>query len=164
MANVYLSLGSNIQREKYILAGIDALKNHYRIVTCSPIYESIAVGFDGDNFYNLVTHFSTNEPLETVTTILSRIEDDNARDRYGPKFGPRTLDIDLLLYDNLVINSTKLTLPRPEIYKNAFVLKPLADIAGNISDPVQKQTYQQLWAQFDQTKQKLWQIHIKKTN
>ena len=164
MANVYLSLGSNIHRNKYIQSGISALKKHYKTVTCSPVYESIAVGFEGDNFYNLVTHFTTDDPLETVTTTLSSIEDDNDRDRGSPKFGSRTLDIDLLLYDDLVINSTELTLPRPEIYQNAFVLKPLADIAGDLTDPVQNKTYQQLWAQFDQTKQKLWQIHIKTTN
>ena len=161
MANVYLSLGSNIDRDRYITSGINALEKRYKTVTCSPIYESVAVGFEGENFYNLVTHFSTNESLEVVNSFLSKIEDDNDRDRSGPKFGPRTLDLDLLLYDDIIVNSAKLTLPRPEIYQNAFVLRPLADIAGNLTDPVQKRTYQQLWSSFDQNKQKLWQIQIK---
>lgn len=162
MADVYLSLGSNIQRNRHISSGISALKQQYKTITCSPIYESVSIGFEGDNFYNLVTHFTTTETLETVTAFLSKIEDDNGRDRNGPKFGPRTLDLDLLLYDDVIINSKSLTLPRPEIYQNAFVLRPLADIAGDLLDPLQKQTYQQLWSSFDQSKQKLWPIELKK--
>ena len=164
MANVYLSIGSNIQRSLHISSGINSLKKRYKTVTCSPIYESIAVGFEGDNFYNLVTHFSTSDSIETLSDYLSKIEDDNGRDRNGPKFGPRTLDLDLLLYDDQIIQSEKLVLPRPEIYVNAFVLRPLADIAGNVIDPVKNQTYQQLWSSFDQDKQKLWPIALEMTH
>jgi len=160
MANVYLSIGSNIQRNLHISSGINALKKRYKKVTCSPVYESMAIGFEGDNFYNLVTHFSTPDSIETLSEFLSTVEDENGRDRKGPKFGPRTLDLDLLLYDNQIIQSEKLCLPRPEIYTNAFVLRPLADIAGKIVDPVKKQTYQELWASFNQDKQKLWPIEF----
>ena len=160
MASVYLSIGSNIQRKLHISSGIKALKKRYETVTCSPIYESVAVGFEGDNFYNLVTHFSTSDSIETLSEFLSKVEDENGRDRDGPKFGPRTLDLDLLLYDNQIIKSEKLCLPRPEIYTNAFVLRPLADIAGKVIDPVKKQSYQQLWSLFDQDKQKLWPIEL----
>ena len=164
MADVYLSLGSNIQRNKHISSGINALRKQYKHVTCSPIYESVAVGFEGENFYNLVTHFETNEPLDMVSAFLTKVEDDNGRDRSGAKFGPRTLDLDLLLYNDTVINSKDLTLPRPEIYHNAFVLKPLADIAGDLLDPVLKETYQQLWSSFDQSKQRLWPIELSRSN
>lgn len=164
MANVYLSIGSNIQRDLHISSGISALKKRYKTITCSPIYESVAVGFEGDNFYNLVTHFSTSDSIETVSNFLSKVEDENGRDRNGPKFGPRTLDLDLLLYDDQIIRSKKLTLPRPEIYINAFVLRPLADIAANVLDPIKKQTYQQLWSSFDQDKQKLWPIELELSN
>jgi len=160
MASVYLSIGSNIQRKLHISSGIKALKKRYETVTCSPIYESVAVGFEGDNFYNLVTHFSTSDSIETLSEFLSKVEDENGRDRDGPKFGPRTLDLDLLLYDDQIIKSEKLCLPRPEIYTNAFVLRPLADIAGKVIDPVKKQSYQQLWSLFDQDKQKLWPIEL----
>jgi len=161
MANVYLSIGSNIQRNTHITSGIDALKSRYKSITCSPIYESIAIGFEGDNFYNLVTYFSTSDSIETLSKFLTKVEDENGRDRNGPKFGPRTLDLDLLLYDDQIIESDTLILPRPEIYTNAFVLRPLADIAGNLTDPIKKQSYQELWLSFDQEKQKLWPINLK---
>ena len=160
MANVYLSIGSNIQRNKHISAGLKALKAQFDTINCSPIYESIAVGFDGDNFYNLVVHFTTDTPIEQLSKLLSEIEDNNGRDRLGAKFSPRTLDLDLLLYDDITLSSEKLTLPRPEIYHNAFVLQPLADIAGDLIDPVKKQTYNELWASYDKTKQKLWQVNL----
>lgn len=160
MANVYLSIGSNIQRNKHINAGLHALKIQFTTIHCSPTYESVAVGFDGDNFYNLVVHFSTDMPIEKLSKLLSKIEDDNGRDRLGAKFSPRTLDLDLLLYDELILSSEKLTLPRAEIYHNAFVLQPLADIAGDLIDPIKKQSYNELWAIYDKTKQKLWQVTL----
>ena len=163
MADVYLSIGSNIHRDVHIKAGINALKTRYNTLICSPIYESVAVGFEGENFYNLVTYFSTTDSQQTVSDFLSSVEDDNGRDRSGPKFGPRSLDIDLLLYDDLVIDSDNLTLPRPEIYTNAFVLLPLADIAGQIIDPVKHKTYAELWASFDKSSQELWTIELANT-
>ena len=160
MATVYISVGSNIEREKYIRAGIKALTSHYGTITCSPIYESIAVGFEGDNFYNLVVAFETDESCETVDTHLSKIEDLNGRDRSSAKFSARTLDLDLLLYDDLVLNSKELTLPRPEIYENAFVLQPLADIAHDLVDPKTHRPFGELWAEFDKLKQKLWVVDL----
>jgi len=160
MPTVFISIGSNINRDENISAGIEALKSKYSPILCSPIYESVAVGFEGENFYNLVVSFSTSDALDAVCKTLSTIEDNNGRDRSGPKFGPRTLDLDLLLYGDLVINSP-ITLPRPEIYQNAFVLKPLADISGDFIDPVRKDTYSTLWSMFKQTKQqKLWPISL----
>jgi 2-amino-4-hydroxy-6-hydroxymethyldihydropteridine diphosphokinase len=86
---------------------------------------------------------------------LSEIEDANQRDRSGPKFSSRTLDLDLLLYDDLVLSENGLTLPRDEILKNAFVLWPLAEIAPELKHPVVKKTYAELWAEFDRAKERL---------
>jgi len=158
MASIYVSVGSNVLRDKHISSGILALKAHFAPIQCSPVYESIAVGFEGENFYNLVVYFSTDKSIDTVSQLLTQIEDDNGRDRSGPKFSSRTLDLDLLLYDQRIINSEKLTLPRPEIYHNAFVLLPLANLAGDVIDPVKNLSYQALWNAFDQSKQKLWQV------
>ncbi|HFE38773.1 MAG TPA: 2-amino-4-hydroxy-6-hydroxymethyldihydropteridine diphosphokinase [Gammaproteobacteria bacterium] len=160
MANVYLSIGSNIQRATNISNGISALKKQFPSLQCSPVYESVAVGFSGDNFYNLVAHFSTSQSIAAVCRILTEIEDQNGRNRNTPKFSARTLDLDLLLYDEQIITSDKLTLPRPEIYTNAFVLRPLADIAGHLVDPIKKQTYEQLWKAFKSASQKLWKIAL----
>lgn len=160
MANVYLSIGSNVQRTKNITAGIQALTVQFPKIQCSPIYESVSIGFDGDNFYNLVVHFETHLSIEQLTKQLTAIEDNNGRDRHGPKFSSRTLDLDLLLYDDLVLNSEKITLPRPEIYQNAFVLQPLADIARDLIDPKTQQSYFELWSAYDKSKQKLWQVTL----
>jgi len=158
MAVVYISIGSNIERDKYIRAGINALIAIYGEVVCSPVYESIAIGFAGDNFYNLVVSFETEQNHKQVGEVLSSIEDQNGRDRNAAKFSARTLDLDLLLYDDLIIKENKLTLPRPEIYQNAFVLRPLADIAADLLDPLSGQTFGKLWSTYDQTSQNLWPV------
>ncbi len=158
MARVFISVGSNIDRNKYIEAGIKALSDHYQSITCSTVYESEAVGFDGDNFYNLVIALDTEKSIAEVSANLTQIEDNNGRNRAGPRFSSRTLDLDLLLYDSTVLNSAKLTLPRPEIYENAFVLLPLSEVASNQLDPITSKTYAQLWNEFDQAKQKLWPV------
>ena len=160
MATVYVSIGSNIERDKYIRSGIKALQELYGALICSPVYESKSVGFEGDNFYNLVVGFETSEHYQKVDANLNKIEDANQRDRSSPKFSSRTLDLDLLLYDDLVLDSQELTLPRPEIYHNAFVLQPLADVAGNMTAPDAELTFAQLWAQFDHSKQKLWVVDL----
>ena len=81
------------------------------------------------------------------------IEDANGRDRSGPKFSSRTLDLDLLLYDDLQINENGLKLPRAEILKNAFVLWPLAEIAPELQHPETGTAYAVLWSAFDKTKE-----------
>ena len=160
MARVFISIGSNIDRKANITAGIKALDKLFHPTTCSTIYESESVGFDGDNFYNLVLAFDTNASISEVSTHLSRIEDENGRKRDGPRFSSRTLDLDLLLYDDEILETDALTLPRPEIYENAFVLLPLSEVAAKQIDPLKKKTYAQLWGQFDHSKQNLWPVTL----
>ena len=161
MAQVFISVGSNIEQEKHITAGLRALANLYPSIIYSAVYESESVGFNGDNFYNLVVKLNTSDSIEEVSTHLDRIEDENGRSREGPRFSSRTLDLDLLLYDEQILNSDALTLPRPEIYENAFVLLPLSEVSGQFKDPLKNQTYSEIWAQFDQQKQKLWTIEFR---
>ncbi len=158
MVQIFVSLGSNINPKKYLRSGLNELEKHFDAVTLSPIYESIAIGFTGDNFLNLVARYETVLDIHHVLNILTNIEDQNGRTRDKIKFSARTLDIDLLLYGNLVINEKNFSLPRAEIYHNAFVLKPLSDIAGNLVDVKTGKTYNQLWHAFDQASQKLWKI------
>jgi 2-amino-4-hydroxy-6-hydroxymethyldihydropteridine diphosphokinase len=158
MAQVYVSIGSNIEREKNIRAGVQELREQFGDIVLSPVYESISVGFEGDNFYNLAAGFSTDLSVDKLNKALGAIEDRHGRDRSGPRFSSRTLDIDLLLYDD-VISDAGCVLPRPEIYKNAFVLKPLADIAGDIIDPLKTHNYHVIWETFSKTNdQELWEI------
>ncbi len=158
MATVFLSIGSNIDKERKIQAGIDALKSRFGEVGCSTIYESEAVGFDGDNFYNLVARIETDEPVESVVSTLKQIEDEHGRTRTGPRFSSRTLDIDILLYDDQIRDDEVVSLPRDEILKNAFVLRPLAELAGESRHPQTGESYTELWEKFDQSSQPLWPV------
>ena len=155
MSTIYISLGSNINREKNTRTGIDALRQAFGKLTLSAVYESEAVGFTGDAFYNMVISCETSTAVHETNQILRDIEDANGRDRSGPKFSSRTLDLDLLLYDKLQLDEDGLKLPRGEILKNAFVLWPLAEIAPDLQHPVMRSSYADLWAAFDKTKESL---------
>ncbi|MCW8828822.1 MAG: 2-amino-4-hydroxy-6-hydroxymethyldihydropteridine diphosphokinase [Gammaproteobacteria bacterium] len=160
MAKVYVSIGSNIDRDANIRGGVADLQKWFGELALSRVYESEAVGFDGDNFFNLVAAFDTDEDVLTVAKILREIENDHGRTREGPRFSSRTLDIDLLLFDDLVMQQGKLELPREEITKNAFVLWPLAEIAPQLKHPVLHKNYAELWAAFDKNKQPLWPVEF----
>jgi 2-amino-4-hydroxy-6-hydroxymethyldihydropteridine diphosphokinase len=155
VARIYISLGSNIEREAHTRAGIRALQQAFGELELSSVYESESVGFDGDAFYNMVIACDTDLEVHAANKVLADIEDANERDRSGPKFSSRTLDLDLLLYDDRVLSENGLTLPRDEILKNAFVLWPLAEIAPDLKHPVVKKTYAELWAGFDHAKENL---------
>lgn len=158
MTRVYLSVGSNIDRDRHIRAALDALADSFGNLQLSRVYESEAVGFAGDRFYNLVVGIDTELGVAELTAALRAIEDRNGRHRDGPRFSARTLDIDILAHGQSVgiIDGTQL--PRPEILAHAFVLRPLADVAAACEHPAVHQTYGQLWAAFDQTGPQLWPI------
>ena len=146
MALIYLSLGSNIDRHVRIEAALDALHGEFGELLLSPVYESDSVGFDGDNFYNLV--------------VGKAIENDNGRDRTAARFGPRSLDIDILTVDAICGHRDGIELPRDEILKNAFVLLPMADLAPHALHPKTGRTYSEHWNQYDKAKQNLWSVEF----
>ncbi len=159
MTRVYLSLGSNIDRHRHILAGLDALADQLGPLQVSPVYESEAVGFAGSHFFNLVAGLDTELPVAELSACLKQIEDDNGRDRSGPRFSPRTLDIDILTYGDFVGTALAgMELPRAEILENAFVLLPLADIAPEEKHPVLGKSYAELWQAYDRRRQQLWLV------
>lgn len=158
MAKVFVSIGSNIEREHYIAASLDSLSAEFGRLQISSVYESEAVGFEGDNFYNLVAAFETNLSVAELSQFLKRTEDEHGRCRKGPRFSGRTLDIDILTYDDLVGDCGGVELPRDEITKNAFVLWPLAEIAGDLLHPQLQQSYQSLWQGYDRASQKIWTV------
>ena len=155
MSRVYISLGSNIKRVSNTRAGVAALRTHYGELELSSVYESVAVGFEGGSFYNMVIALDTDEPVTTVVQVLKDIEDRHGRLRQSPKFSSRTLDLDILLYDNQIIDQPGVQIPRHEILKHAFVLWPLAELAPQLKHPVVQQSYRELWAAFDKSKQEL---------
>ena len=155
MALVFVGIGSSINRAENIRLGIQALQAEFGQIQLSSIYESEAVGFKGGNFYNLV--ISLHSPLDAKTIIkqLKKIEKKLGRPEKTIKFAPRTLDLDLLLHDQLI--AAEIDIPRAEILKNAFVLQPLSELAPQLKHPILQQNYQSLWDKFPK-QQKLWQL------
>jgi 2-amino-4-hydroxy-6-hydroxymethyldihydropteridine diphosphokinase len=151
MPEVFISIGSNVEREKNIPAALRALEERFGPLRLSSVYETAAVGFVGDPFYNLVAGFSTEENVEAVAEALSEIERRNGRGRSLTKFAPRTIDLDLILYGDLVRRHQKPCLPREELTRYAFMLEPLAEIAPDLTHPVTGETFAALWAGFDKT-------------
>ena len=148
MSTVFLGLGSNIDARANIGSGIDALRKTFGEVELSPIYQAVAVGFEGNDFINLVARVETDlNPLE-IKRYLHDLEDRHGRDRSGPKFSDRTLDIDILLYDDLWLLSPALEIPRDEILTAAHVLRPLADLAPDLVHPAARRTMTDLWDEF----------------
>ena len=157
MAQVYVSVGSNLDRERNIATSLQALTERYGELQQSSVYESAAVGFDSAPFYNLVVGFSTKESPQVIQDQLHAIEDRCGRQRTAT-LSARTLDLDLLLYDDLVLVDGKLLLPREDINRYAFVLGPLAEIAGAARHPVTAVSYADMWADFDDSAQPLTRI------
>jgi len=156
VAQVFIGIGSSINRQENIRLGIEALQAAFGELILSPIYESEAVGFEGCNFYNLVVRFESFLSAQEIIKKLKAIEIQQGRPLKAIKYAPRTLDLDLLLHDQMI--DSKIDLPRAEILTNAFVLQPLAEIAPQLKHPIVGQSYQTLWANFPKSQQKLWQI------
>ena len=148
MSTAYLGLGSNVDAETHIKAGISALVEAFSEVRLSPVYRTPAVGFDGDPFINLAASVETRlQPVE-LKQFLNDLEDRHGRRRDVAKFSDRTLDIDILLYDDLYLVSPVLEIPRREIMTFAHVLKPLADLAPDLIHPVCRKTLAEIWSSF----------------
>lgn len=158
MTRAYLSFGSNIDREHNIRSGLDALARHFPQLLLSPVYESAAVGFDGEPFLNLVVAINTDLSVGELSALLRAIEADHGRTRGEKKFASRTLDIDILTFGDAVGVIDEVELPRDEILKHAFVLKPLVDIAADEKHPLLKKSYAELLAKKDFSSQSLWQV------
>ena len=144
MPRVFVSIGSNIDREKNVRRAIEQLSREFGDVIVSPVYDSAAAGFPGQSFLNLVVGFDTAFGVGSIRKILRQIEDTQGRVRDGTtKFSSRTLDLDLILYGDTV--DPTMGLPHPDILNYAFVLKPLADLAPHAAHPVVAETYIDLW-------------------
>ena len=160
LSRAYIGLGSNINRDRNICSGIKDLKSLGSNISISNIYESVAVGFKGDNFYNLVIGLDTEIPLNQFNSILREIEDRHGRLRDVPNFSSRTLDLDLLIYNDLVRHDEEIDVPRAEILKYAFVLRPLAEIAADLEHPEIGVPISELWKSFNNDGQELWPVEI----
>lgn len=161
MPQVFLSLGSNVEPRRHLGNAMLALRQSFGQVLVSPVYESISVGFEGDNFLNLVVGIETDLQVAALSIRLRDIEQANGRRRDVPKFSSRSLDIDILTYGESVGVIDGVQLPRPEIEQYGFVIKPLADIAGEQCYPVTGATYRQLYEQMAPAEDQLWRVDLR---
>ena len=148
MAQVYVSIGSNIGRRKNIAMALELMEARFGELEQSSVFESAAVGFDSAPFYNMVVGFRTDESPRSLQAWLHEVESHCGRVRTA-SLSARTLDLDLLLYDDLVVNEGGLVIPREDINRYAFVLYPLAEIAPNARHPASGRRYADMWADFD---------------
>ncbi|HEY3487779.1 MAG TPA: 2-amino-4-hydroxy-6-hydroxymethyldihydropteridine diphosphokinase [Gammaproteobacteria bacterium] len=144
---VYISIGSNIEAERNIRSALSMLRLEFGELRLSTLYRNPAVGFPGEDFLNLVVGLNTALPLAAVLQRLDYIETTHGRDPAQTKFSSRTLDLDLLLYGDTVCQQP-LNLPRVDILRYAFVLKPLSELAGDQIHPLERKSYRQLWREF----------------
>lgn len=145
MTRVYIGIGSNIDKKRNIAAGLKTLAQTFGNLIVSSVYESDPVGFSGDAFHNLVVGFDSNLDFKTVAQKLRNIEYAHGRLADSKKFSARSLDLDLLLYGDLIANDGNLQIPRTDIERYAFVLEPLAEIAPTLIHPVLQLSYAELW-------------------
>jgi len=150
-------VGSNVDRDRNIAMALRLLEASFGPLLRSSVYESEAVGFDSAPFYNLVAGFDTGETPREIQNVLHRIEAASGRIR-TTGLSARTLDLDLLLYDDLVTEADGMSLPRKDITRYAFVLAPLAEIAGTRRHPVTGERYVDLWSAFDAAGQVLSRV------
>jgi 2-amino-4-hydroxy-6-hydroxymethyldihydropteridine diphosphokinase len=149
MTDVYVAAGSNVEPEKYLSVALRALAAAYGPMTLSPAYRNQAVGFAGADFINLVVGFHTEGSPAEVRQQLQKIEAACDRPPGAAKWAPRTMDLDILLFGDLVSDEPGLVIPRPDLLKRPYMLKPMADIAPDVRHPTLGQTMRELWAGFD---------------
>ena len=160
MAGIYLSLGSNDSPDVNLAIAIRELEARYGELKRSAVYQGAAVGFDGADFLNLVVCLQSNQTpldicheIELIHNVAGRVREDN-------KWGSRSLDIDLLLYDDLVRDERPVRVPRDDILCYSFVLRPIAELAPNLVHPVTGNTVLEHWLNFDDKNQPLERVNV----
>ncbi|NNL51037.1 MAG: 2-amino-4-hydroxy-6-hydroxymethyldihydropteridine diphosphokinase [Woeseiaceae bacterium] len=149
MSMVYLGLGSNIRPEENLSFAVRELRRRYGELDVSSVYRSAALGFEGADFLNLVVGFRSDDSPEDICAEIERLHNLAGRQRGDDKWAPRPLDIDLLLYDDQVIDDRQVKVPRSDVLEYSFVLRPLAELAPDLVHPVTGKTMQTHWQEFD---------------
>lgn len=146
---VFLLLGSNLgDREQMLQSAEDAITGHeIETIQRSGLYETAAWGItDQPAFLNQVLEVETKLDPEALMQTLLEIEQSLGRER-KERYGPRSIDIDILFFDTLVYHSSVVTIPHPAMQERKFVLKPLAELAPDLIHPVFHQSVQELLSQ-----------------
>ena len=158
MPQVYIAAGSNIEPERHLEMAVRELERQFPGVRFSPWYRNRAVGFEGEDFINFVAGFPTERPLSEVLQTLHAIEALCGRPREAPRWAPRSMDLDVLLYGDLICQEPHLKLPRPDLLKRAYMLGPMAALAPEVVHPTEGQTIAELWQRFDRAAHPLVQV------
>ncbi len=158
MPEVYVAAGSNIDPERRLARAAAELEASFAPVRFSPWYRNRALGFSGADFINFVAAFGTVWPVRAVLARLRAIEALCGRAREDPKWAPRAMDLDILLYGGLICQEPALTLPRPDLLVRAYMLGPLADLAPQLLHPTAGTTIGELWSRFDRASHPLERI------
>jgi len=148
-ADVYVAAGSNVDPVRHLQLAVRELRQLYPQLKVSPAYRNKAVGFEGDDFVNLVVGFQTSLTPEQVRQQLQQVEAACGRAPDAPKWAPRTMDLDILLFGDLVSNTPGLVVPRPDLIRRPYMLKPMMDIGPDVLHPVSGKSIGQLWREFD---------------
>jgi 2-amino-4-hydroxy-6-hydroxymethyldihydropteridine diphosphokinase len=145
---VFVALGSNIDPESRLLKAARLLRVSFPDVRFSSCFRNRAVGFVGEDFINAVAGFSCTLPVIELLAQLHRIEESCGRGRGAPKWEPREMDLDLLLYGDQVGEGPGYTLPRRDLLRRPYMLGPLAELAPQTLHPVACRTMAALWADY----------------
>jgi len=151
MPEVYVAAGSNVRPRENLRRVLSLLRRAWPEMRVSRAYANPAVGFDGEDFVNLVVGFETDEPLEAVLARLHAAEAACGRAREAPKWAPRSMDLDVLLYGDAVGEFPGAILPRPDLVRRAYMLGPLAELAPEVEHPTLHRSIRELWQRFDRS-------------
>ncbi len=159
LPTVYISIGGNIDPQRHIDSALERMQQDFSNMVQSTIFESKAVGFEGDNFLNLVVRFDSHMDVGELNEYLHALEDDEGRERVnGKAWDSRTLDLDILLYGDECGVIDGVELPRDEILDHAHVLLPLEELAKELIHPLTGKTYSQLLREVDFFGQEIWPV------
>ena len=160
MPDVFVAAGSNVEPIEHLSRALQALADSYDELKVSPAYRNAAVGFTGEDFINVVVGFRTDEPVQRVRARLQEIEASCGRPPGAPKWAPRTMDLDILLYGDVVSDEPGLVLPRPDLVRRPYMLKPRADIAPECVHPTLQKTMRELWQSLDDGSHAMTEVTI----
>ncbi len=160
MTAVLVAAGSNVEPVANLRRALDVLATHYPGLSCSRAYRNPAVGFEGEDFVNLVVGFETGDGVRAVLAHLYEAEAASGRERNAPKWAPRAMDLDILLYGDRVCDEPGLVLPRPDLVRRPYMLGPAADLAPDLVHPTLGVSLGELWRRFDQTGHPMQAIDI----
>jgi 2-amino-4-hydroxy-6-hydroxymethyldihydropteridine diphosphokinase len=156
---VYVGAGSNVAPERNLARAMEELGREFPGARLSPWYRNRAVGFEGEDFINLVAGFETALPVRAVLARLHAIEALCGRPRDAPRWAPRSMDLDVLLYGDVVCDEPGLKLPRPDLLRRAYMLGPLAALAPDVRHPTAHLSIGELWKRFDRAAHPLEPVH-----